>query len=422
MPKFDASVLRYLSAEDFRVLTAVEMGMKNHSLVPSDLIGSIAALRHGGVHRVLMNLLRHKLVAHDGKKYDGFKLTYAGYDYLALKALVKRGVITAVGNQIGVGKESDIFVAVGPAPPHTPQQHEGHDATTTTHGASPDKPSGARGGSGADGAAAEEGTAQLALKLHRLGRISFRAIKRTRDYFRSRSSASWLYLSRLAALKEFAFMKALSGAGFPVPRPVSHNRHCVLMSLVQGCQLNQVRVLRDAEKVYNDVMSLVVRLGRAGLVHCDFNEFNMLIGADETITLIDFPQMVSTSHPNARFYFSRDVECVRCFFRKRFGFEKDTFPTFDDVGAKGDGALDSQMLFPELPRGQQADLEVALASTRKGGGGVPATRGGPLRPKIGSAGIRKIITSEQHGKQKGKQRSSGGGGRNRNKKRGGGKR
>ena len=43
----------------------------------------------------------------------------------------------------------------------------------------------------------------LALKLHRLGRTSFRAVKSKRDYLRDRSSASfsWLYLSRLAALK-----------------------------------------------------------------------------------------------------------------------------------------------------------------------------------------------------------------------------
>jgi len=42
---------------------------------------------------------------------DGYHLTYSGYDYLALKALVKRGKIAGFGQQIGVGKESDIFLA-----------------------------------------------------------------------------------------------------------------------------------------------------------------------------------------------------------------------------------------------------------------------------------------------------------------------
>ena len=56
--------------------------------------------------------------------------------------------------------------------------------------------------------ACEDGTV-LAMKLHRLGRVSFRAVKSKRDYLRHRSSYNWLYLSRLAALKEFAFMKVI---------------------------------------------------------------------------------------------------------------------------------------------------------------------------------------------------------------------
>lgn len=44
----------------------------------------------------------------------------------------------------------------------------------------------------------------------RLGRVSFRAIKSKRDYLRKGQSASWMYMSRLAAIKEFAFMKVRS--------------------------------------------------------------------------------------------------------------------------------------------------------------------------------------------------------------------
>jgi len=131
--------------------------------------------------------------------------------------------------------------------------------------------------------ATEDGTV-LAMKLHRLGRTSFRAVKSRRDYLRHRRSFNWLYLSRLAALKEFAFMKvlfflilfilsiselcerlccccciselcalfiflfvwlildclylqALGDHGFPVPTAVDCNWHCVIMSLVQGYPL-----------------------------------------------------------------------------------------------------------------------------------------------------------------------------------------
>lgn len=54
----------------------------------------------------------------------------------------------------------------------------------------------------------EDGTI-FAMKLHRLGRTSFRAVKSKRDYLKHRSSFNWLYLSRLAALKEYAFMKVV---------------------------------------------------------------------------------------------------------------------------------------------------------------------------------------------------------------------
>ena len=37
---------------------------------------------------------------------EGYRLTFSGYDYLALKALTARGSVHSVGNQIGVGKES----------------------------------------------------------------------------------------------------------------------------------------------------------------------------------------------------------------------------------------------------------------------------------------------------------------------------
>lgn len=40
-----------------------------------------------------------------------------------------------------------------------------------------------------------------------LGRISFRAVKEKRDYLGKRKSASWMYMSRLAAQKEWEFMK-----------------------------------------------------------------------------------------------------------------------------------------------------------------------------------------------------------------------
>ena len=55
----------------------------------------------------------------------------------------------------------------------------------------------------------------------------------------------------------------------------------------------------DPGAVYNECMELVVKLANHGLIHGDFNEFNLMLDAKDHVTMIDFPQMVSTSHPNA---------------------------------------------------------------------------------------------------------------------------
>lgn len=135
---------------------------------------------------------------------DGYRLAYGGYDYLALKTFVSRNSVVSVGNQIGVGKESDIYFV-----------------------------------------ADEEGK-ELVLKIQRLGRTSFRNIKNKRDYLQHRHTSSWMYMSKLAATKEFAFMKVLHEYGFPVPKPIDHNRHCVVMEWIDGTPLYASLLLLDS--------------------------------------------------------------------------------------------------------------------------------------------------------------------------------
>ena len=89
---------------------------------------------------------------------------------------------------------------------------------------------------------ANEEEEQLCLKLHRLGRTCFRKIREKRDYHKNRKQMSWIYLSRISATKEFAYMKALYDRGFPVPKPIDFNRHCVVMQLVQGQRLQDFTI------------------------------------------------------------------------------------------------------------------------------------------------------------------------------------
>lgn len=58
--------------------------------------------------------------------------------------------------------------------------------------------------------------------------------------------------------------------------------------------------LKDLHKYF------IILIIKHGLIHSDFNEFNLMLTADMKLIVIDFPQMVSTSHENASYYFDRD--------------------------------------------------------------------------------------------------------------------
>ncbi|KAH9937126.1 Rio2, N-terminal-domain-containing protein [Fomitopsis serialis] len=265
--KLDATDLRYITTDEFRVLTAVEMGSKNHEVVPTQLIVQISGLRNGGVNKNLGSLAKRNLVARvQNAKYDGYRLTYGGYDYLAMRALSKRDSMYSVGNQIGVGKESG-----------------------------------------------------------------------KRDYMGKRKSASWMYMSGSPPRKSGRSCASCTSTAFP-SRPVDHARHCILMEFIDAYPLRQVADVPSPGKLYSELMDLIVRFARAGLIHGDFNEFNILIRREtgEPI-VIDFPQMVSTSHFNAEMYFNRDVQCIRKYFRKRFRYESSIYPKFSSSKKAGEG-------------------------------------------------------------------------------------
>ncbi|CAO1601428.1 Serine/threonine-protein kinase rio2 [Xanthoria calcicola] len=369
--KLNTTHLRYLTSEDWRVLTAVEQGSKNHEIVPTPLIIKLSHLQSGsGAHRSISTLAKANLIARvQNAKYDGYRLTYGGLDYLALHTHFQRKTLHSTGQCIGTGKESDIHIVLAPPPPPPPPSQS---ITPSSSASSPHPQTTAR-----------RSPQQCILKIHRLGRISFRTIKNNRDYLRHRTSASWMHMSRLSALKEHTFMTALHAAGFPVPTPLAWNRHTVVMSLVEGTPLYQVRHLEEheARRLYAELMDLIVRLARAGLIHGDFNEFNIMLEERESsivqshhpladvgekleqdderqdkITnvtlhpvLIDFPQMLSISHPNASTYFDRDVNCIKHYFSRRFHFTSDdSGPFFKDVErqmrqTKGVGRLDVEV-------------------------------------------------------------------------------
>lgn len=71
------------------------------------------------------------------------------------------------------------------------------------------------------------------------------------------------------------------------------------IQFMMSCR-TQIHEVEDVEQLYNDLMDLIVRFGNAGVIHGDFNEFNIMVTSDAKPIVIDFPQMVSTSHTNAQ--------------------------------------------------------------------------------------------------------------------------
>ncbi|KAK0715737.1 RIO1 family-domain-containing protein [Lasiosphaeris hirsuta] len=335
----DTRAMRHLAAEDWKVLAAVEVGTKNHELVPTTLIERLSRLKGGasGVHRSISTLAKANLIGRMKEaKYDGYRLTYGGLDYLALHSHSQRKHVYSVGSRIGVGKESDIMIVA--------------DDTGT----------------------------QLVLKIHRLGRISFRTVKSNRDYLKKNKTGSWMHLSCLAAMKEFAFMQALEAECFPVPHPIANSRHTIVMALVDAPPLRQVSAVPDPAALYAELIGLILRLAQHGLIHGDFNEFNVLIKesratdpetGEEVVTmtpvLIDFPQMVSMDHLNAEMYFDRDVHCVKHFFERRFHFvPMRPGPFFKDarktVGRDGARRLDAAVEASGFTKKMAKELDAAI--------------------------------------------------------------
>jgi len=92
------------------------------------------------------------------------------------------------------------------------------------------------------------------------------------------------------------------------------------MSLVDGdtlCHIQRITSQAEIKNIFEKTLEMLIRFAKNGLIHGDYNEFNLMVNADGTkLTVIDFPQCISVKHPNAASYFNRDVECVFIYFDK----------------------------------------------------------------------------------------------------------
>lgn len=106
------------------------------------------------------------------------------------------------------------------------------------------------------------------------------------------------------------------------------------------------------------------------------------ISDDEELTLIDFPQMVSTSHPNAKELFERDVDGVIHFFERKLGYmpEDDeslklSRPSFDEAISQDVATLDEELKASGFKKEHQATLERFIVSAKDNGTDSDEERG-----------------------------------------------
>ena len=113
----------------------------------------------------------------------------------------------------------------------------------------------------------------------------------------------------------------LAAAGVRVPKPYNFHEGVLLMELVcdeagdAAPRLNDVQFSRDEALAHHaTLLTEVVRMLCAGVVHGDLSEFNILLAADGPV-IIDLPQAVDAAGNNhAKRMLLRDVDNLRDFF------------------------------------------------------------------------------------------------------------
>jgi RIO kinase 2 len=271
-------VFRKLESEDFRILHIIEAAMSKREFVPREQIQKYAKLPMDRIDFTLGKLNKLGLIYQTKGAYTGHTLNYAGYDCLAINTLVKAGVIESFGQTLGVGKEADVY-----------------DALSSTG-------------------------KRIAVKFHRLGRISFRQTRRKRGYIREHSS--WLFQSHVAAEKEFQAMQLVYKNGVAVPEPISQNRHVIAMGMIEGAELSKYKEIGKPEKVLKEILRNVRKTYlKAHVIHADLSEYNIILKPDGHILIIDWPQYVKTNHANAKELLQRDIQNVLTFFSRKFNIK-----------------------------------------------------------------------------------------------------
>jgi len=173
-----ADRIRSLNKYEKTILLALERGMKRYSWVPLEQLKTATKLSESEISYRLSRLIAWGMVRFNPVPYDGYSLVFGGYDTLALATLTRKGTISALGTQIGEGKESVVYDALGLGP--------------------------------------------VAIKFHRVGGRSFNSARLNREYMPEEGHCPWLIASKKSAEREYLALTTLHPA-VSVPLPIDQN-------------------------------------------------------------------------------------------------------------------------------------------------------------------------------------------------------
>jgi RIO kinase 2 len=271
-----AARMAELEEADFHLLSGIEHGMRFSRWVAAEKLPEFSRLDAEEVDYRIDRCMDRELLERKTIQYTGYRLTFEGYDALALRTFAERETIDGVGAPLGVGKESDVYEARSFRP--------------------------------------------LALKFHREGYTNFREVQKEREYTADKEHRSWLYTARKAAEREHEALETL----YPevsVPRPVDQNRHAIVMEKVDGVELARAKL--ESEQVVGVadlVLAEMAAAYEAGYVHADMSEYNVFVASDG-VTIFDWPQAVPTEHGNSRELLARDVGNLLGHFERKYPHE-----------------------------------------------------------------------------------------------------
>ncbi len=280
-----ASAIKLLKDEEWRTLRGLEKATIGSRSTNFDAVVRLSGQPAERVRFALEELAQRRLVGSSGENY----VLYApSLDMLALKHYADMDYAVSLGKLIAKGKESDVYEVLS--------------ATSDLY----------------------------ALKFFRLGRTSFRDVRRKRASGGSETN-TWLKSNYNAAKHEFAALARLVDVTENVPTAVDVNRHTVLLEELPGVRLSNRPHLNDPPKVLSTIVETIRdAYTLAKMINGDLSEYNILTDG-ERVWLIDWPQWVTPTHPNAKETLRHDVDTVLKFFSRAYGVESDLEATLADI-------------------------------------------------------------------------------------------